>query len=86
MIWKFYQFFIILSTVFEKPIKTFRKAVEIRIRNVYNGSMKGAKRMVEGIEGFCLPRYAQIPDVGLYLEQVVCATPTPALHRWESRG
>ncbi len=27
--------------------------------------------MVEGIEGFCLPRYAQIPDVGLYLEQVV---------------
>lgn len=27
--------------------------------------------MIEAIEGFRLPRYAQIPDVGLYLEQVV---------------
>ena len=27
--------------------------------------------MIEAIDGFRLPRYAQIPDVGLYLEQVV---------------
>ena len=27
--------------------------------------------MIEAIEGFRLPRYTQIPDVGLYLEQVV---------------
>ena len=27
--------------------------------------------MIETIEGFRLPRYAQIPNVGLYLEQVV---------------
>ncbi len=29
------------------------------------------KRMIADIEGFCLPRYTQIPDIGLYLEQVV---------------
>lgn len=27
--------------------------------------------MIEAIEGFRLPRYAQIPNIGLYLEQVV---------------
>ena len=27
--------------------------------------------MIEAIDGFRLPRYAQIPNVGLYLEQVV---------------
>ena len=27
--------------------------------------------MIENIEGFRLPRYEQIPNVGLYLEQVV---------------
>ena len=27
--------------------------------------------MIEDINGFRLPRYTQIPDVGLYLEQVV---------------
>lgn len=32
---------------------------------------KGVNNMIEAIEGFRLPRYAQIPDVGLYLEQVV---------------
>ena len=26
--------------------------------------------MIENIEGFRLPRYEQIPNVGLYLEQV----------------
>ena len=28
---------------------------------------KGVNNMIEAIEGFRLPRYAQIPDVGLYL-------------------
>ena len=42
------------------------------MRAVYNGRMeKGVNNMIEAIEGFRLPRYAQIPDVGLYLEQVV---------------
>ena len=42
------------------------------MRAVYNGCMeKGVNNMIEAIEGFRLPRYAQIPDVGLYLEQVV---------------
>ena len=42
------------------------------MRAVYNGHMeKGVNNMIEAIEGFRLPRYAQIPDVGLYLEQVV---------------
>ncbi len=27
--------------------------------------------MASDIAGFCLPRYAQIPDIGLYLEQAV---------------
>ena len=41
------------------------------MRAVYNGHMeKGVNNMIEAIEGFRLPRYAQIPDVGLYLEQV----------------
>ena len=38
--------------------------------------------MIEAIGGFRLPRYAQIPDVGLYLEQVVRYVNTP-LRRWE---
>ena len=42
------------------------------MRAVYNGHMeKGVNNMIAAIEGFHLPRYAQIPDVGLYLEQVV---------------
>ena len=32
---------------------------------------KGVNNMIEDIEGFRLPRYAQIPNVGLHLEQVV---------------
>ena len=32
---------------------------------------KGVNNMIEAIEGFRLPRYAQIPNVGLHLEQVV---------------
>ncbi len=39
---------------------------------MYNDCMeKEVENMIEEIEGFRLPRYAQIPDVGLYLEQVV---------------
>ena len=32
---------------------------------------KEMSSMIENIEGFRLPRYEQIPNVGLYLEQVV---------------
>lgn len=32
---------------------------------------KEMNSMIENIEGFRLPRYGQIPNVGLYLEQVV---------------
>lgn len=32
---------------------------------------KEVNSMIENIEGFRLPRYEQIPNVGLYLEQVV---------------
>ncbi len=39
---------------------------------MYNNCMeKEVKTMIEDINGFRLPRYTQIPDVGLYLEQVV---------------
>ena len=34
-------------------------------------------RMREDISGFRLPRYEQIPDVGLYLEQSILS-----LRRW----
>lgn len=50
----------------------FCKTVEPLSRNVYNGVMEQeVKRMIVDIKGFRLPRYQQIPDVGLYLEQVV---------------
>ena len=68
----FYQIFIIPSTAFKNPLKNFRKTVVLSVRNVYNGSMEQeVKRMIEDMESFRLPRYAQIPNVGLYLEQVV---------------
>lgn len=39
---------------------------------MYNICMeKEVNSMIENIEGFRLPRYEQIPNVGLYLEQVV---------------
>ena len=57
---------------FQKTDKKILKTVESLKIPVYNGCMeKGVNNMIEAIEGFRLPRYAQIPDVGLYLEQVV---------------
>ena len=57
---------------FQKTDKKILKTVERLKIPVYNGRMeKGVNNMIEAIEGFRLPRYAQIPDVGLYLEQVV---------------
>ena len=57
---------------FQKTDKKISKTVERLKIPVYNGCMeKGVNNMIEAIEGFRLPRYAQIPDVGLYLEQVV---------------
>ena len=57
---------------FQKTDKKILKTVERLKIPVYNGRMeKGVNNMIEAIDGFRLPRYAQIPDVGLYLEQVV---------------
>lgn len=68
----FYQVFIILSAAFEKPVKSLYKTVESLTKNMYNICMeKEVNSMIENIEGFRLPRYEQIPNVGLYLEQVV---------------
>ena len=41
---------------------------------------KGVNNMIEAIEGFRLPRYAQIPNVGLHLEPVVRYVHTHKLH------
>ena len=57
---------------FQKTDKKILKTVERLKIPVYNGCMeKGVNNMIGAIEGFRLPRYAQIPNVGLYLEQVV---------------
>jgi len=68
-----YQLFISSSTVFNKPLKIFRKAVELCRGNAYNNNMEKEmqNRITADIAAFRLPRYAQIPEVGLYLEQVV---------------
>lgn len=68
-----YQLFISSSTVFNKPLKIFRKAVELCRGSAYNNNMEKEvqNRITADIAAFRLPRYAQIPEVGLYLEQVV---------------
>lgn len=68
-----YQFFISSSTAFNKLLKIFRKAVELCRGNAYNNNMEKEmqNRITADIAAFRLPRYAQIPEVGLYLEQVV---------------
>lgn len=68
----FYRVFIIPLTAFKKPVKSLYKTVESLMKNMYNICMeKEMSSMIENIEGFRLPRYGQIPNVGLYLEQVV---------------
>lgn len=55
-----------------KPFKTFSETVELLAEIVYNRGIEyEGKNTTVNIEEFRLPRYAQIPDVGLYLEQVV---------------
>lgn len=68
-----YQLFISSSTAFNKLLKMFRKAVELCRGNAYNNNMEKEvqNRITADIAAFRLPRYAQIPEVGLYLEQVV---------------
>ena len=68
-----YQLFISSSTAFNKLLKIFRKAVELCRGNAYNNNMEKEvqNRITADIAAFRLPRYAQIPEVGLYLEQVV---------------
>lgn len=55
-----------------KSFKTFSETVELLAEIVYNRGIEyEGKNTTVNIEEFRLPRYAQIPDVGLYLEQVV---------------
>ena len=50
----------------------FSRTVELLAEIVYNRGIESeGKNTTVNIEEFRLPRYAQIPDVGLYLEQVV---------------
>lgn len=50
----------------------FSRTVELLTEIVYNRGIEyEGKNTTVNIEEFRLPRYAQIPDVGLYLEQVV---------------
>lgn len=50
----------------------FSRTVELLAEIVYNRGIEyEGKNTTVNIEEFRLPRYAQIPDVGLYLEQVV---------------
>lgn len=50
----------------------FSRTVELLAEIVYNRAIEyEGKNTTVNIEEFRLPRYAQIPDVGLYLEQVV---------------
>ena len=50
----------------------FSRTVELLAEIVYNRDIEyEGKNTTVNIEEFRLPRYAQIPDVGLYLEQVV---------------
>ena len=61
-----YQLFISSSTVFNKPLKIFRKAVELCRGNAYNNNMEKEvqNRITADIAAFRLPRYAQIPEGG----------------------
>ena len=47
--------------------------IDISIFLLYNISMETElkRRMAESVRGFRLPRYAEIPTVGLYLEQTI---------------
>ncbi len=58
-----------MSRVFEKPVEAH--GLTKKVYNQYNQFMK--KQMIDAIAssmcGFRLPRYQEIPDVGLYLEQ-----------------
>ena len=68
-----YQFFKNLSTVFVNSFKSFHSAVdpgpELRYTNGMN--IESNRRVAACAAGFALPRYADLPTVGLYLDQTV---------------
>lgn len=61
-----YQFFNIASRVFQNPIDFAKKN---EYNTLMNAEMK--RHIAESIRGFRLPRYREIPTVGLYLEQTI---------------
>ena len=67
-----YSYFVFL---WRKDVRGGRRGAHLDIEafRLYNNPMKTNRksRMAEPIRGFRLPRYAEIPTVGLYLEQTI---------------
>ena len=68
-----YQLFKNLSTVFVNSFKSFHSAVDPGPELRYTNGMKleSNRRVAACAAGFALPRYAELPTVGLYLDQSV---------------
>ena len=68
-----YQFFKTLSTVFSNYFKSFQFPVDHISKTWYTVCMKleSNRRVAACAAGFALPRYAELPTVGLYLDQSV---------------
>lgn len=68
-----YQLFKTLSTVFLNYFKSFQFPVDRISKTWYTVCMKleSNRRVAACAAGFALPRYAELPTVGLYLDQSV---------------
>lgn len=68
-----YQFLKNLSTVFSNYFKSFQFPVDHISKTWYTVRMKleSNRRVAACAAGFALPRYAELPTVGLYLDQSV---------------
>ena len=68
-----YQLFKNLSTVFLNYFKSFQFPVDRISKTWYTVRMKleSNRRVAACAAGFALPRYAELPTVGLYLDQSV---------------
>lgn len=68
-----YQFFENLSTRFLNSLKSFNFSVDPPRKMRYTNGMKQElhRRVAACAAGFSLPRYAELPQVGLYLDQTV---------------
>ena len=68
-----YQFFENLSTVFANSLKSFHRTVDLFpvLRYTDRMNKETNRRVAACAAGFALPRYADLPTVGLYLDQSV---------------